>query len=168
MQIFFDWQNEADNTTADLAGRRCFVEGLSERCRGCGLCELVCSICHEGEARPKSSRIQVEKDRDNYQFRLSVCFQCEKPQCVPACPTGAIKVERKSGAKIIEKELCDNCGLCADACPFNSDGNIIFAHPSKELYVKCDLCFFRDSGPACIEICPTHALVLKEIKGGVK
>ena len=24
---------------------------------------------------------------------------------------------------------------------------------------KCDLCHHREAGPACIEVCPTHALV---------
>jgi electron transport protein HydN len=24
---------------------------------------------------------------------------------------------------------------------------------------KCDLCHHRDAGPACMEVCPTHALV---------
>lgn len=161
-------QDKADNNAADLPRRRCFVKVLSEHCRGCGLCELVCSICHEGEARPNISRINVKKDRDNYQFKLSVCFQCKKPECVPACPTGAIIVERKTGAKIVDEELCNNCGLCAEACPFNADGHIIFPHPSKTLHVKCDLCFFRAGGPVCVEICPTRALVLKEIKGGMK
>lgn len=150
---------------ADLSRQRSFVKVLSECCRGCGLCELVCSIDHEGEARPSISRIRVTKDRENYQFKLSVCRQCGKPQCAVACPTGAIQVDGRTGAKVIHGDLCDNCGLCAKACPFNSEGNIIFPNPSKKVHVKCDLCFSRERGPACIEICPTHALVFKENKG---
>jgi len=140
-----------------------FVKVYPSRCRGCGICELICSICHEGESNPKLSRITVEKDRENYLFKPSVCMQCVKPKCVPACPNGAIKLEKKTGAKIIDTELCDNCGLCAEACPFNSNGTIIFSHPSQKVYVKCDLCFFRDEGPACVEVCPTQALVLKKL-----
>ena len=30
----------------------------------------------------------------------------------------------------------------------------------KTVAVKCDLCYFREAGPACVEICPTKALHL--------
>ena len=30
--------------------------------------------------------------------------------------------------------------------------------------VKCDLCYFREEGPACIQVCPTKALSLVEPK----
>ena len=29
----------------------------------------------------------------------------------------------------------------------------------KQKQNKCDLCHHREAGPACIEVCPTHALV---------
>lgn len=160
--------NQVDKTVTDLPKSTYFVKVFPDRCRGCGLCELVCSILHEGEANPNVSRIKVEKDRENYNFKPSVCLQCINPKCMHACPTDAIKVERKTGARIIDEELCINCDLCAEACPFNSDGNIIFQHPSNRVYVKCDMCFFRESGPACIDLCPTQAIVLKKVRGDMK
>lgn len=30
----------------------------------------------------------------------------------------------------------------------------------RTVAVKCDLCYFRDDGPKCIEVCPTKALRL--------
>ncbi|MCD6444018.1 4Fe-4S dicluster domain-containing protein [Candidatus Bathyarchaeota archaeon] len=136
-----------------------------DRCRGCGLCELVCSTLHEGESRPSVSRIKVEKDRENYRFTPSVCVQCTVPKCLFACPTGAVKVDERTGARYIDEDLCTGCGLCAEACPFASEGTVIFMHPSKGVYVKCDLCRRRSGGPACVEVCPTHAIVINE-KGG--
>lgn len=160
--------NHVDKKVEGLSKITYFLEVIPGRCRGCSLCELVCSLVHEGEVNPNASRIKIEKDRESYKFTTSVCLQCISPKCMYACPTDAIKVERKIGAKIIDEELCVNCGLCAEACPFNSDGNIIFQHPSNSVYIKCDLCFFRENGPACIDVCSTQAIVLKKVIGGMK
>ncbi|MCD6510285.1 MAG: 4Fe-4S dicluster domain-containing protein [Thermoprotei archaeon] len=134
-----------------------------DRCRGCGLCELVCSILHEGEARPSASRIKVRKDRENYRFEPLVCLHCTTPKCVLVCPVGAIVVERRIGARIIIEELCTGCGLCVKACPLASHNAVIFQHPSKRTYVKCDLCYWREEGPACVEVCPTQAITLSKV-----
>lgn len=131
-------------------------------CKGCGLCELACSLIHEGSCSPSLSRIHVLKDHERYRFRISVCLQCINPYCMKACPQGAIKV--KEEAVIIVEETCTGCGLCVEACPFNSNHHIILRHPSKGVYVKCDLCSSREEGPLCISICPSKALTLKEIK----
>ncbi|MCX8171465.1 MAG: 4Fe-4S dicluster domain-containing protein [Candidatus Bathyarchaeota archaeon] len=133
-----------------------------DRCRGCGLCELVCSISHGNGARPSASRIKVLKDREKHDFRLLVCLQCVNPKCVEACPKKAIWIDDGTGAKIIKEDACDGCGLCAEACPFKSEDNsVIFKHPSKRIYVKCDLCYQRKEGPICVEFCPSQALTLK-------
>jgi Fe-S-cluster-containing hydrogenase component 2 len=131
-------------------------------CRGCGLCELACSLVCEGSCNPSLSRIHVLKNHEQYVFRLFICPQCAVPYCMLPCPEGAIRVE--GGVRVIVEELCTGCGLCAEACPFNQDQSVIFPHPRKEVYVKCDLCFWREEGPACIDVCPTRALTLKELK----
>lgn len=151
--------------SAGSLGPRYMVLVERGRCRGCGLCELACSIVHEGEARPAASRIKVEKDRDNYLFKPVVCVQCEDAECVSACPVGAVRVDSRTRVKVIDEELCTGCGSCAEACPFVSEGAVIFKHPSRSFYVKCDLCYQRESGPACVDVCPTHALLLY-IRGG--
>lgn len=132
------------------------------QCRGCGLCELICSILHGDGAHPSASRIKVLKNRESYTFKLLFCLQCLNPKCVEACPRGAIRVDEGTGAKVIEEEICDGCGLCAEACPFKFEDAVIFKHPSKRIYVKCDLCYQREEGPGCVEFCPSQALVLKE------
>lgn len=134
----------------------------SNQCRGCGLCELVCSILHGDGARPSASRIKVIKDREGYAFQLLVCLQCLNPRCVEACPNGAIRIDDKTGAKVIEERDCNGCGLCAEACPFRSENAVIFKHPSKGIYLKCDLCYWRNEGPGCMEFCPSRALILRE------
>lgn len=127
-------------------------------CKGCGLCELACSLLHEGECNPSLSRIHVLKDRENYRFKLRVCLQCRVARCREACPNGAIKME--NGTYVIVEELCTGCGLCAEACPFNSESLVIFLHPSKAVCVKCDLCLGRNE-LSCVGVCPTGALAFK-------
>jgi len=133
-------------------------------CRGCGLCELACSLTHENECNPSLSRIRVVKDRDNYKFELNLCLQCAVHRCKEACEKGAVK-EMANGAYVIDEKLCVGCGSCAEACPFNSNGLVIFPHTSKGIYVKCDLCVGR-SKPACVEVCPTEALASKPHEEG--
>jgi len=130
-------------------------------CKGCGLCELACSLIHEGICSPSLSRIHVLKDHERYKFRISVCLQCSTPNCMEACPQESIKF--KDGVVIIVEETCNGCGLCAEACPLNSNRQIIFYHPSRRVYVKCDLCSSREEA-ICVSVCPSGALTLKEIK----
>jgi Fe-S-cluster-containing hydrogenase component 2 len=87
---------------------------------------------------------------------LNLCLQCKAHRCEEVCPQGAIE-ENENGAYIIDEELCTGCGSCAQACPFNSSGLVIFPHTLKGIYIKCDLCMGRISY-ACIEFCPTGAL----------
>jgi carbon-monoxide dehydrogenase iron sulfur subunit len=132
------------------------------KCRGCGLCELVCSILHGDGARPSTSRIKVFKDRESHIFKPLVCLQCYDPKCMRVCPKRAIYVDGKTGAKIINEKICDGCGLCADACPFKLEDAIIFKHPSKKAHIKCDMCYQNEEGPGCIEFCPSQAIILKK------
>ena len=66
-------------------------------------------------------------------------------------------MDEEIGAYIIVEDKCVSCGLCAEACPHNADGDVIFFNPAEKAYVKCDLCF---GNPQCIEICPSKALKL--------
>ena len=71
---------------------------------------------------------------------------------------GAIVIEPKTGARVIDDERCEGCGACATACPFNEGKNIIKSDPAKGTYFKCDLCSGLDRGPLCVEACPWGAL----------
>jgi len=41
------------------------------------------------------------------------CIGCE--QCLPVCPTGALKME--NGVAVVIAELCNGCGECVAVCP---------------------------------------------------
>jgi anaerobic dimethyl sulfoxide reductase subunit B (iron-sulfur subunit) len=84
------------------------------------------------------------------------CMHCGVPDCLEACPTGAISKRTEDGIVLVDRELCNGCEACAEACPygvpqFGQDGTM----------QKCDLCVDRlaqGKQPACIGTCPSEAL----------
>ncbi len=125
-----------------------------DKCTGCRLCELVCSLKNTGEFNPTRSRIQVIGFEDVFSLPVA-CFQCERPYCLEVCPTGAIVRDEMAGLVKVTKDKCIGCKICAVACPF---GNIVFSCTDK-VAVKCELC---EGEPECVLFCPTGALDFKE------
>jgi Fe-S-cluster-containing hydrogenase component 2 len=122
----------------------------SEKCSGCRICELVCAFHHSGQFKPSISRIIVIK-QDKYGFDYPVfCQQCEVCPPISACPNAALK-KTNNGVTYVDPEICINCGVCIDECPFNA----IRLNGSSKLLI-CDLC---GGTPLCVERCPTKALV---------
>lgn len=126
-----------------------------EKCVGCRLCELACSLKHTREFNPMRARIQVVGFEELFSFPLT-CFQCEKPFCVDVCPTRAISRNQATGVVKVSKIRCIGCRMCTVACPF---GNIGFSIIERTA-VKCELC---NGEPECVLFCPTMALEWKEI-----
>ena len=115
------------------------------KCTGCRLCEIVCSLKHEGRIWPEASRVRV--------FMLvpgaevpHLCVQCSNYPCVAACPLEALSVHEQTGAVIINEENCTACGLCIEACP----GKVPHLHPNRKKIIICDLC---GGTPECAKIC---------------
>jgi len=126
-----------------------------ERCIWCRSCELICSLYRERECNPMLSRIRILLDIFEAEAQVSVCRQCDDPACLKACPVGAIRVDDRTGAYILSEDACTACGLCAEACPYNSERKILFYNPAKNAYAKCDLCLGQVQ---CVQICPSKAL----------
>jgi len=115
------------------------------KCSGCRKCEIVCSLFHEGKIWPEASRIRV--------FMLvpgcevpHFCVQCEDYPCVKACPVNALSVSDETEAVLVDKEKCNRCGLCIEACP----GRVPHLHPTEKYVVICDLCGGK---PQCVKVC---------------
>lgn len=131
---------------------------LQHRCSGCRVCEMVCSLYHEGECNPSLSRIHVNRNLFDGNFTPEVCFQCVVPDCLLACPIeGAFCIDEHTGARIINKDKCPlGCDLCVDACKFKMVG----FNEERQTVFKCDLC---GGEPKCVEFCPSGIIKLVEV-----
>lgn len=128
-------------------------------CSDCGSCELVCALAHSGACGPTLRRIWLERDPFQGHYEILACRQCSPAPCVEVCPTGALYVDEKTGAKVINEDECIGCGVCVDACVFKPSR--INFDPQKNVAIKCDLCKDRPGGPECIRQCPNICLELR-------
>ena len=123
-------------------------------CAGCMSCMYACSLKHEGVAAPHLSRIRVDNyDFDQWDNTAKVCLQCTDPQCMRYCPCNAISVDPKTGARVINEDLCIGCQECIKHCPFTPSR--IRWDDFKKKAIKCDLC---GGDPECVKSCPFGAL----------
>jgi Fe-S-cluster-containing dehydrogenase component len=127
-----------------------YLFAIPELCTGCHRCVYACSAAKEGKIFPSKSRIQINNFPEKGFSFPSICFHCPKPECVAACPKKAI-YKNPAGAIIVDKEKCDRCGDCVDACPYG----MIFFDDDGHVF-KCDLCGGK---PACVSECHPKALV---------
>ena len=122
-----------------------------ERCTGCRICEVACSLHQERECDPSKSRIHVLKWEETGIDVPVLCVRCDEPLCEAICPVAAIRRDAKTEAVLIDHETCIGCRMCAVVCPF---GGITLDLARKRALV-CDLC---KGDPICVKLCPTEAL----------
>ncbi len=127
---------------------------VPERCSGCGLCEMVCTITHGHGLAPTRSNLRLEKRCIDLDL-VVVCSHGEgcELECIEACPADAIKVG-STGAVLIDYNDCIACGSCGRACPFH----VIWSDDGEKAW-KCDLC---GGDPACVRYCKLEALEYRE------
>lgn len=137
-----------------------------DKCLACKGCEIACALAHSQSGileeaiseHPKpQSRIAVEAAGE-----LGVplqCRHCEDAPCITVCPTKAIGRNTPESPVLIDNDLCIGCRFCIAVCPFG----VIELSRDNKVMIKCDLCIKRikkQSKPACVEACPTGALML--------
>lgn len=158
-------------------------------CIGCLTCEVICSKVHREQGLSDVPRIRIYDNKntkidqviideygDRGQYHQTPCLQCPDAPCLFVCPADSLVVEPTSGARIINEDKCIACGRCATACAFptisesEATGREVLGQrsritydPVKDVYTKCDLCYWRPEGPACIESCPINVRIRQGI-----
>lgn len=86
------------------------------RCIGCYSCMLACSRVNANTASLIDSAIDIRTSGGiESGLEIVVCRSCIDPPCARSCPTGAL-TPRSGGGVVLDKNLCDSCMTCADAC----------------------------------------------------
>jgi Fe-S-cluster-containing dehydrogenase component len=110
---------------------------------------------------------------------LMFCNHCDRPPCVRICPTQATW-KREDGIVMMDWHRCIGCRYCMAACPYGSrsfnwiDPRTCIQKPvssypmrTKGVVEKCTFCTERlDAGqpPACVESCPSRALIFGDLE----
>lgn len=137
-----------------------------DRCTGCRSCELACAVEHSAsrslygamfeQPRPKH-RLYVESGTPSTPAVPILCRHCEDAPCMHACIAGAIR-RTEDGVVMTNKDKCIGCWTCVMVCPYGVIGRQLEEHKAY----RCDRCSDR-AMPACVEACPTKALVYSSV-----
>lgn len=127
------------------------LQVVSDRCTGCGLCQLACAVNKSQQFNPSLARLKIfRSERQGLNVPLT-CQQCADAPCAAVCLMNVIKKDMTSGITMRNQNNCIGCRACQVACPFEA---CTYDH-GQDVVVNCDLC---GGSPACVEICPTGAL----------
>lgn len=127
-------------------------------CTGCELCSSACSVTNFGLNNPRRSGITIKRDLfERYEVQ-HICRHCEEPPCVEACISGAMIKNTENGLVEHDEAKCVGCWSCMMVCPYDAIVQIRLEAEDRMVAFKCDGCPERDT-PACVEVCPTEALV---------
>ena len=119
---------------------------LPRVCVGCKLCEMACSLIHEGIINPYLARIKVTQIREEGVAEPTICRHCNPAPCEKACPAKALSPSPDIPKVVIcDREKCTQCHSCVDACPFGA----LQTGPQGDI-LKCDMC---GGNPACASVC---------------
>ena len=144
-----------------------------ERCIGCEACTVACK--NENQGSVGFMRVQTQNAAAKavpvgtfpelrMTFMPLVCNHCDQPPCVDVCPVDAIE-KRRDGIVILDRNTCDGCEACLDACPYSA----ISMDDEKEKAEKCNLCSHRiDKGlePFCVVCCEGQAIHFGNLNDG--
>lgn len=140
------------------------------KCIRCRACMVACKIQNRipplEQGRVEHYRLRpVEWEEGDYPnvkriFIPVLCMNCDKPECLEACPVDAIS-KRPDGIVAIDKNKCIACGSCTEACPYG----VPYLQDTSD---KCDFCAAAclDKGmdaPHCVRSCPGEAMFFGDL-----
>ena len=113
-----------------------------EKCSGCRLCEMVCSMFHLAVINTEKSAIRIKKDDLETSLNQPVlCRHCKQMTCIEGEQVKA-SAERKKF--VWERSRAEHCPFHALPC-------------SGQNAYHCDLC---GGNPQCVRVCTTGAIAI--------
>ena len=96
----------------------------TRRCIGCHSCTIACRTWNELPidiiyCPVTSAGATGTWPNVHLTHNPQISMHCEKPACVPACPTGASRQD-DDGIVWVEPTQCMGCKVCANACPYGA------------------------------------------------
>lgn len=126
------------------------------KCISCLTCVTACSVAHNGE--DPRNRVVVSEEGVNTPI---FCRQCDLPECVFTCMTGAMAKDPQTGYVTYDQEKCASCFMCIMACPY---GVLKADKLQHKVIMKCDMCMDHpDQTSQCVAKCPMQAITLEEV-----
>lgn len=141
-QVVHEGKSARDVTKPVIGERVRLKVARAADCTGCRICEVACSNAHGGGFDVEAARLYLKEGRGGP--RPLVCTLCGR--CVEVCPTGALSMDERTGAVILEESRCDSCGICVEECPVG-----VIRMDENRRPLICDLC---GGAPECEEWCP--------------
>ncbi|NLF00927.1 MAG: 4Fe-4S dicluster domain-containing protein [Anaerolineales bacterium] len=138
----------------NVDGKPTSIRWQEDQCIACLSCITVCAEEHTYTSASSRSRIRIYADVFRAEITAEYCRQCRNAPCARACPAEAIRFNNGPRAWLIDSNLCTGCGLCVEACPFDS----MKLDPVTNLAMKCDLCLGQ---MRCVGVCPSGALMIR-------
>ena len=152
-------------------------------CTGCQTCETSCAQANNLPEPKDQVKVGTERNTSENQrtvinafknakgdevYMKKQCMQCNEPACAAACLTQAM-YKTKEGPVIWRGDKCMGCRYCMVSCPF--DIPKFEYHSANPKIEKCIMCYEKiitGKVPACVENCPSQALIFGKRRDMIK
>ena len=125
-----------------------------DQCIGCFCCMYACSrILRRNASSAKAAMRVTSYVGAEGSFSIRACSRCEDPDCVKACPTGAIKAANGGGVRFADKKSCTSCKSCVNACIMQA----LQWDEESACPIPCVQC------GQCVKFCPNGVIGLESL-----